>query len=33
VPRPGAPGSPMRDQELLAWATELVTVLKPAPTS
>jgi transcription-repair coupling factor (superfamily II helicase) len=33
VPRPGTPGSPLRDRELLAWATELIAVLKPAPTS
>ena len=33
VPRPGTPGSPIRDRELLTWATELVAVLKPAPTS
>ena len=33
VPRPGTPGSPMRDRDLLTWATELVAVLKPAPTS
>ena len=33
VPRPGTPGSPLRDRDLLTWATELIAVLTPVPTS